>query len=291
MGELATQSPLMLSVLWQGHEYFTSQYFHAQYLANSQYGGKYARHDEFLRVVRGIEAYALYIQQGDIVELTWAQVKSSSTQILRSALAPLFEARGYQKLYLLNATAQVALSHHLDDELSQQLSVATNTSAARQMTRKASGPLLPEEHASRALAAFMDIGRQLQTPPHIAQQEAVKQIAATTGVNLQPFLLGAPAQDAIPPDAKRLEPTDLAAALGWGPSKGAALNKALEALGWQVRAIGGGWEATPAGTPYCSAHAWTSERGTKSGYNLKWSLKAVQDALQDMSDTQGDVKS
>ena len=27
-------------------------------------------------------------------------------------------------------------------------------------------------------------------------------------------------------------------------------------------------------------HAWTAERGTKSGYNLKWRLAAIRDAMQ-----------
>lgn len=72
----------------------------------------------------------------------------------------------------------------------------------------------------------------------------------------------------------------LAATLGWGDNPrihGAAMNRRLEELGWQMKRIGGGWEATSAGKPHCGTHAWT-EKG-KSGYNLKWRLDAVRQAL------------
>jgi glutathione S-transferase len=45
----------------------------------------------------------------------WEQVTSSLPPDLRQALEPVFRRRGYQELYLLTATAQAALSHHLDD--------------------------------------------------------------------------------------------------------------------------------------------------------------------------------
>jgi len=123
----------MQPIVYEGHPYFSSQYFHQQYLANSQYGGKYKRHHDFLRLLRSIEAYQTYVDHGDIVELSWQQVKSSSKQDLRLALEPVFAARGYQELFLLNATAQLAMAHHLDDELSKQVSVAANTTIARQV--------------------------------------------------------------------------------------------------------------------------------------------------------------
>jgi hypothetical protein len=129
---ITPQSPLMAVVEFDGQLYYTSQYFHRQYLANSDLGkGKYQRHDNFRRMLRGIEAYRLYQEQGAIVEVPWESIKSKGTPLL-STLKPLFHAAGYADLILLNATAQAALSHHLDDELSKQVSVAINTHAARE---------------------------------------------------------------------------------------------------------------------------------------------------------------
>ena len=157
------------------------------------------------------------------------------------------------------------------------MSVAANPTVARQATRT-TGPLLPEETAVRKLEAFMQIGRLLKTPEHIVQQEAAKQIEVTTGVNLRPFLLAAPAQDNIAPEDEMLEPTPLAKRFQM-PS-GNAVNVALAHIGWQVRRIGGsGWEPTPAGKPYAATHAYTAPNSTHSGYNTKWKVTAVYDAF------------
>jgi hypothetical protein len=74
-----------------------------------------------------------------------------------------------------------------------------------------------------------------------------------------------------------LEPTDLAKALGL--RSGHHLNRALEQIGWQVKRIGGGWDATPTGQPHASEHAWTADHGNKHGYNWRWRLEDVRDAL------------
>lgn len=277
MPNLTPQSPLMQPVPWQGQEYFTSQYFHAQYLANSQYGGKYRQHSNFLQVVRAIPAYRLYVNQRDIAELSWNRIKAEANEIL-IYFQPLFQVAGYRPLTLLNATAQIALANFLDDEESKKLAVAANTQTARQFAPKSSRALLPDEHAERVASAWLRMGKLFNVPEHIAQQEAVKQVEQTTGVSLRPFLLTAPAQNSIAPEDTMLEPKDLAKALGM-PS-GYAVNRALEQLGWQGKAIGGGWEQAPAGQPYSTRHAWTAEHGAKSGYNLKWKRQAVIDAVK-----------
>src|SRR5262245_52340988 len=115
MQELTPESPLMQPVEWHSEMYLTSHYFHHQYLTNSPKGGKYTRHADFLRVLRSIEAYRVYVAQGDIVELTMAHVKAEGTHNLRYFQA-LFQAAGWRLLVLLNTTAQIALSHHLEDE-------------------------------------------------------------------------------------------------------------------------------------------------------------------------------
>jgi len=264
----------MRPVEWQGQEYFTSQYFHGQYLVNSPYGGKYRRHDNFLRLLRAIPAYNIYLNQEDIAELSWNGVKTEVT-LIQSYFQPLFQSTGYRPLTLLNATAQIALAQHLDDELSQHIAVATNTSAARQMSRKP-GALLPEEAAQRKLNAWIQMGLMLKAPEHIVQQEAAKQIEHDTGINLRPLLSAAPAQDNIKPEEKMLEPSDLSTALGL--KSGGMINKALEQIGWQVQTISKEWEVTPTGKPHSLPHAWI--KGPKSGYNLKWNLHAVIDAFK-----------
>lgn len=276
---LVPQSPLMHSVGYQGQVYFTSQYFHAEYVRNSPNGGKYRRHPDFLRVLRAIPAYQLYHEQADILEVTWNAREASNDAVKPEwlCLKPLFQAAGYRPLTLLNDVAQLALSHHLDDLISQQMSVAVNTHAARQ-ARQRQG-LLPEEHADRALQAHLHAASLLGVPTYRAQQEAVKMVQATTGIDYRPLLSAAPAQDHITEAEKRYEPTELAEKLGQGKNKGRAMNLVLQQLGWQIRAIGGGWEPTPAGKPHCDSHAWQSEYGTKSGFNLKWSLPDVQAAL------------
>ena len=277
MSNLTPQSPLMQPVEWQGQAYFTSQYFHAQYLANSQFGGKYRRHSDFLRVIRSIPAYALYVTQGDIAELDWNRMKAEGKQVLLS-FQPLFQAAGWNPLTLLNATTQLALANFLDDEESKKLSVATNTSAARQFAPKSSRALLPDEHAERVASAWLRMGKLFNVPEHIAQQEAVKQVEQTTGIHLHAFLLTAPAQSSIKPEDIMLEPKDLAKELGM--QSGAMVNRALEHIGWQVKAISGGWEATPIGQGSSTTHAWTADHGAKSGYNLKWRRQAVIDAFK-----------
>jgi hypothetical protein len=134
MNALLPVNLLFQPVVYQGQEYYTSQYFHQQYITNSAHGGKYQRHDDFLRLLRTIETYKIYTQQGDIVELVWSQVNSltpnqrqyvvTGSNLSSNPSAPfkmLFQATNYRPITLLNATAQLALSHYLDDELNKLL--------------------------------------------------------------------------------------------------------------------------------------------------------------------------
>lgn len=280
MSALLASSPLMQPVAYQGQTYFTSQYFHQQYLANSPHGGKYRRHDNFLQSVRTIPTYPDLIQGEHIVELEWKRVSASKdvlTEIF-SYFKSLFQLTGYRPLTLLDSVAQAELFHHLEDEASRAAAMAINTSVARQAVRKTSLPHSTDT-AKVIIGNVLDIAAMLGTSLHIAQQEAVKLAAKETGLDFRPLLQAAPAQNAIPIEERMLEPTDLAKEFGWGENQGRRMNGAIARLGWQVKNIGGGWEATPAGAPHCLIHAWTVEQGTKSGYNLKWNVAAVRAAL------------
>ena len=138
--------------------------------------------------------------------------------------------------------------------------------------------LLPVEVAHRQLLTWLTMSERLGTPLHIAQIEAVKAIEKTTGVDLKPLLLHAPAQRNIPDEAVMLEPTQLARSLKL--KDGHAMNLALEALGWQVRDDGGEWIPTTVGAPHAIRNSWTSKHSNKSGYNLRWNRAAVAEALQ-----------
>lgn len=134
---MRTNDVLMQPVTWDGQEYFTSQYFHRQYLENSEVGAKYQQHSHFARLVRSIEAYPIYVENGDIVEIPWSEYKSFKNKGIHpedslEKIGDLFIAASYNPLMLINKTGQIALTHHLDDELSKQMSVTANTMVAKQ---------------------------------------------------------------------------------------------------------------------------------------------------------------
>lgn len=120
MNEL-TNNVLHQMVTYQDRPYFTSQYFHHQY-KNVNGGGKYARLEDFNRLIRSIETYQDYIERRDIVELTYIKGGISNANI-----ALLHKSTSYKPIMLISATAQVALTHHLDDKISKAASVKVNT--------------------------------------------------------------------------------------------------------------------------------------------------------------------
>jgi hypothetical protein len=126
---------LFQSIMWEGKEYRTTHCLHRDYLANSANQGKYMRHDNFLRMLKRMEAVQLYITQGDFIVLqSWEhalKVTSNLEETLQNkALRDAFRAVSNHPLSLVRATIQVALWHHLDDETSKQLSVTANTATA-----------------------------------------------------------------------------------------------------------------------------------------------------------------
>jgi hypothetical protein len=279
----------MQPVQYNGQEYYTSQYFHRQYIANSVHGGKYQRHGDFLRLLRTIETYKIYIQQGDIVELVWSQVNSRTpnqrsyvvteedkSTSLSQLFKPLFQAINYNPLTLLNATAQLALSHHLDDEINKQLSVAVNTAMATPHADQ-DDTLPPYKEALVAFAFYLTMGKLLNAPLHILEQEGVKQLLLNMNIDCRFLLAISPAQNNIPETEMMLEPTELAAKLGI--ANAVAMNRYLYEFGLQVRSPDGTWEPTPLGAPHCIRHAWQSHHSTKSGYNLKWNVRAIYTLL------------
>jgi hypothetical protein len=86
---LVTQNPLMSLIHYEGQDYFTAQYLHAHYKGNN--GKKYARPADFIRLIRSMEIYPDYREQGKILELDWNSFKIK-TDASVALLKPLFEA-------------------------------------------------------------------------------------------------------------------------------------------------------------------------------------------------------
>jgi hypothetical protein len=278
---LGAHDPLMQPIPWNGREYRTSHFLHRDYRANSLHGGKFREHRNFIRKMKELETYQMYIDTGDLVVLHSykdAMSRCSKTEHFNEnkVLREAFAATGWQAIYLVSPTIQIALSHHMDDQESKRLSVAANTKTARELMGQ---PQLPSAQAKQILADYLEMGKMLGSPVHITRETAVKRVLLDTGVDLQPMLTAAPSMDAIPPQEQMLEPNDLAERLGLGTGNtaGHKLNVLLAQLEWQEHR-NGGWVQLPAGKPYSSTHAWM--RYGKTGYNMKWNLQAVSAELK-----------
>lgn len=134
-------------------------------------------------------------------------------------------------------------------------------------------PVSPIQQAATFMKASLEIAALFSIPEHIAQVEVVKQTKLQIGFDASPYLRLAPAQNDVPSEEMRLEPTELGKMFGLSAVK---LNRLLESAGLQ-RKVSLGWEATGEGKLYSSVHQWVS--GAKSGYNLKWSVSRVRNLI------------
>lgn len=135
--------------------------------------------------------------------------------------------------------------------------------------------LTQHDLATRQLKNEMEVWTLFECPLHIAQQEIVKLVRKDTGVDFSAALKHAKAQQNILQHEVMLEPTELGLRFGFNARQ---TNRVLEDLGLQQK-INGVWSPTDRGEKICQQHAWTA--GTKSGYNLKWNVKAVEELLKD----------
>lgn len=120
-------NPLMHPVAINGLDYLTSQRLHADYIRNATERGEKIKHrlpSDFARVIRYIPNYDMLIGKKDIICIEYSALmnnKSEHKQKLLKLLEPLFKRTGYHALLLLNPTAQMELTHHLDDELNKEI--------------------------------------------------------------------------------------------------------------------------------------------------------------------------
>ncbi|MCJ8337558.1 MAG: hypothetical protein MJK10_03720 [Pseudomonadales bacterium] len=151
-------NPLMQPIQYKGQMYFTSHYFHQAYRNNSgSDGGKYEKQKDFMRLIRSIEAYSNYIDAGDIVELTREEAGAAAAPALKTdpKLGSVFKATFGKPIMLINATAQIALTHHLDDEISKQTSVNVNRRTALELPAADSFAQVSKNHRARLQMAKM----------------------------------------------------------------------------------------------------------------------------------------
>jgi hypothetical protein len=132
---IGSASSLMQPVEWQGKVYFTSHYFHQWYLVNSASSegkAKFQRHDSFIRRIKSIESYHLYLERCNIVELTFSLATKSVEFNKNNNLRDIFRRLNHRPIYLIDETFQMELSHHLDDDVSKGMAYLHSKSTAEQ---------------------------------------------------------------------------------------------------------------------------------------------------------------
>lgn len=254
-------NPLMLPANYNGQTYFTGQYFHQMYRANTDADGKYKQVSHFLRLIRSIEAYPIYVENGDIVELEWDRVKHDSSN---PEIGLLLKSNSYKPIMLINATAQVALTHHLDDEVSKQASVTVN----RHASRVTSHPTLPHQQAKAATAwldATLKAAKLLGTDEPMARVVAVDVVREQVGVNWAPLLAANSVDDAP------LTSTELGKLHGLaGGNVGAKMNLILADHEMAEKNEDGDWVPTGKGKPYATVNPYKSPNSNHTGYRTLW---------------------
>lgn len=238
------------------------------YRNNSDMGGKYKRTGDFMRLVRSIETYPQYVAAGDIVELTRADAERASASGETDAdIASVFKETRQQPIMLINATAQVALTHHLDDEVSKNASVAVNRKAVEQ------AHVVPAVRhvrvAKELLDTFIAAGRLLGTDEAMARTIAVDQVRKHTGLDMTQLL----ATNAV--EEAPMTPTELGKEFGLGARK---MNTKLEDEGFQEKDEHGEWRPTEKGKPHCTLHPYKSPNSDHVGYRVLW-YRSVLEAL------------
>lgn len=268
MSALINENPLFQPVHYAGQIYFTSQYFHQQYQANKSVGGKYSQLQHFNRLIRNIETYPDYVVRRDIVELT----KESEAG---PDFGPVFKASYGKPIMLINATAQVALTHHLDDEVSKLISIGVNAKTAQDGSALAP-PASPRDYiaANEVFTSNLSVAK-LIFDGNQAILSANRATVKTTGVDI---LSNLGATELIA-DTKEvlLTSTDIGKQLGLSAQK---VNKLLEDAGLQQhlqcaknKKI---WDLTAAGAKY----AEVLDTGKKEGNGtpikqIKWYSSVV----------------
>lgn len=268
---VSISNPLMRPVQYRGQTYFTGQYFHQMYRSNSDTDGKYKQLAHFLRLIRSIETYPNYIESGDIVELEKADAELAlSSGEADPVLGSAFKATFGKPIMLINATAQVALTHHLDDEVSKEISVSVNRKAVKHVA------LTGRQQACAAKAwldASLAIAKMLGADEPMARVVAVDVVRDQTGVDYTRLLANNTVEDAP------MSPTDLGHLFGLSGRCGAKMNAILFEQGFAYKDDNDEWVPTEKGRSYCTCNPYKSPNSDHTGYRTLW-YRRVLDVLK-----------
>lgn len=140
----------------------------------------------------------------------------------------------------------------------------------------------PHQKAIELTKDIIELARLFGAPMHVALIEASKAIEPL-GIDTMPLLKSSEYMDNIDVDDHWLEPTEL----GKRSNKtGAEMNKLLAAIGLQAK-INGEWIPTDSAEGLFQWHSWKSEHSTKSGRNLKWHVKRVEQLVDNFFEVNG----
>lgn len=121
------------------------------------------------------------------------------------------------------------------------------------------------------LKYVMDI---LKAPEHLVATEVTKRIFELDGPDLRNVVGVLPCSQDILEEDVYLEPTELGKVLGYSARKMNTLLRDNWLQSWKSKQ----WVASVAGKEMCVEHSWS--KGSKSGYNLKWNVAKVVEALK-----------
>jgi hypothetical protein len=274
MQNISKQNPLMMPVHYADEVFFTSQYFHKMYRQNSGDNCKYTQLASFNRLIRSIETYDDYIERGDIVELQWKDYKNQTDTYFVSVIE-LLKSNNYNPVMLINATAQVALTHHLDDEISKKASISINDKTANRIENNQQQSLslsIKEQiEAIQSIGTWM-LSTVIGVKSEIVAAATLSTIDQTTGIPTEQFRLALPSVDSK--SIGSLNATKVGAEFGIDAK---AVNILLESLGLQKKCASGGWELTEKGIQYGEAKPFS--RNGHSSYQVLWN-ESVFDVLR-----------
>lgn len=258
----SVQNPLMQPVQFNGQVYFTSQHFHSHYKSNA--GDKYSSLSSFNKLLRSIETYDKYVDNGDIVELVWSDAK----KLADSNLDSVFKSTTYKPLLLINATAQLALSHHLDDEISKTISVAVNAQAAA--SSKADMRYISQQ-TKAALSLVKLLGLE-GNQAILGASRAVKKVTGYSPLELAGIELESESKEIA------YKPGDIGVKLGGLSAQ--KVNKMLEERGYQTCFRDSDnkprWEPTEKGKAFGRMCDVERDNGTGNDQQWKWFSSIVE---------------
>jgi len=172
--DIGPSDPRMQLVSWRGKPYYTSYANHQWYLQNSQSAegkAKFRRHADFIRKIKKIESFPLFVERGDIVIVLPDILSANADFALANEIKQLrdiFRVLSHPIIYLIGASFQLELAHHLDDTVSKETAYrhSTSTAQAQALTSGVSAWDLIEAHNQALLGLrrdFTELKQQVTT--------------------------------------------------------------------------------------------------------------------------------